>query len=287
MSAATPATSMAPVTPSFLAPPAVYNAIVAAGETKAKLPWWKTLYLGILAGAYIGFGCALALSVGGAVPGIVSAGALGVQRILFGAFGLPFGLMMVVFAGGELFTGNTAYMTVAMAEGKATFGQLAKNWFWSYLGNLLGSLALVGLVVASGVFASPAVPSHATALAVAAAKTGLSFKAAFARGVLCNWLVCLGLWQAAAAQSIGGKAAAIWFPISAFVAMGFDHSVANMFLLPMGLALGAPGVTWEAVFLKNLLPVTLGNAFAGAVLVAASYSLAYGALGRRLAGAAK
>jgi hypothetical protein len=91
MSAATPATSMAPVTPSFLAPPAVYNAIVAAGETKAKLPWWKTLYLGILAGAYIGFGCALALSVGGAVPGIVSAGALGVQRILFGAFGLPFG----------------------------------------------------------------------------------------------------------------------------------------------------------------------------------------------------
>jgi formate/nitrite transporter FocA (FNT family) len=100
-------------------------------------------------------------------------------------------------------------------------------------GNLLGSLALVGLVVASGVFASPAVPSHATALAVAAAKTGLSFKAAFARGVLCNWLVCLGLWQAAAAQSIGGKAAAIWFPISAFVAMGFDHSVANMFLLPM------------------------------------------------------
>lgn len=204
--------------------------------------------------------------------------------MIFGAFGLPFGLMMVVIAGGELFTGNTAYLTVALAEGRATPAQVAKNWFWSYVGNFAGSLLLVWLVAASGVFSSAALPSHATALAVAAAKTGLTFQAAFARGLLCNWLVCLALWQAAAAQSVGGKAVAIWFPISAFVAMGFDHSVANMFLLPMGLALGAPGLSWGAILWRNLLPVTLGNAVAGALLVAGSYALVYGAPGRRLSG---
>jgi len=270
----------APAAPpqNFLPPPALYKAMANTGGVKATMSWWKTLYMGILAGVYIGFGSCLALSVGGACQGLIAAGNLGMQKIIMGAFGLPFGLLMVTVGGAELFTGNTAALTAAYAEDKATVAQIAKNWFWSYLGNFIGSLLLVSIVFHSGALAAPSV---ATVKAMTVMKTGLSFNAALLRGVLCNWLVCMGVWQAAGSTDIGSKALAIWFPISAFVAMGFEHSVANMFFLPMGILQGAE-VSWKAFLLSNLLPVTLGNMIAGSLFVAGSYALMFGTPGEKV-----
>jgi len=260
----------------FLAPAQIYEAVSNAGEVKSKMPLFKTFYLGILAGVYIAFGSCLAMTVGGACQGVIAGGNLGLQKLALGAIGLPTGLMMVVTAGGELYTGNTAFLSSAVIEGKANFGQLLKNWIVSWSGNLVGSVFLAYLVFASGAMAAPSV---ATVKAVATMKCGLPFGQAVMRGVLCNWLVVMGIWQATAAKDIVGKVFGIWLPISAFVTMGFEHSVANMFFLPMGLFQGAE-ITWQAIFMNNLLPVTIGNTIAGAILMAGSYALMYGKLSK-------
>eukprot|EP01025_Chloroclados_australasicus_P013130 TRINITY_DN1623_c0_g5_i1.p2 TRINITY_DN1623_c0_g5~~TRINITY_DN1623_c0_g5_i1.p2 ORF type:complete len:327 (-),score=46.49 TRINITY_DN1623_c0_g5_i1:398-1378(-) len=262
------ATIPAPV-PGVVPPPKAYQAVVGLGAGKASLPAWKIFHLGLLAGAYIGLGGLLAMTVGGNLPGVAASNP-GIQKMVLGAFGLPFGLLMVLVCGAELFTGNTALVTAAMYEGKANFGQLLKSWIVSYGANLLGSLFLVYMVAASGVLATAAAPK-----AMAVAKTSLTFGQAFIRGVICNWLVCLAIWQASAANDLAGKAVGVWFPISAFVAMGMEHSVANMFIIPMGIVLGA-NVTWGQFFLNNLLPVTLGNIVAGVLLVATSYAMIFG-----------
>eukprot|EP01023_Acetabularia_acetabulum_P002726 TRINITY_DN1113_c0_g1_i1.p2 TRINITY_DN1113_c0_g1~~TRINITY_DN1113_c0_g1_i1.p2 ORF type:complete len:323 (+),score=93.44 TRINITY_DN1113_c0_g1_i1:582-1550(+) len=255
--------------PAIVPPPKVYQNVVGLGAGKAALPVGKIFTLGLLAGAYIAFGATLAMTVGGNVPGVAASNP-GLQKMILGAFGLPFGLIMVLVCGAELFTGNTALVTAAVYEGKANIGQLMKSWIVSYGANLLGSLFIVYMVAASGVLATAAAPK-----AMAVAKTSLTFTQAFSRGVLCNWLVCLAIWLSAAANDLPGKAVAVWFPISAFVAMGFEHSVANMFIIPMGIVLGAD-VTWSQFFIKNLLPVTLGNIVAGVFLVATAYAMCFG-----------
>lgn len=252
-------------------PPGALATAQTLGAAKAELPAFKVLVLGVLAGAYIAIAATLALSVGGAMPGIAAQNP-GLQKLLFGLFGLPFGLTMVLTAGGELFTGNTALVTAAFLAGRASFGGLMRNWIASFTGNFIGSLLVVWLVAASGVLTGPSVVS---AVAIAKAKTALTFGAAFARGLACNWLVCLAVWLASSARDMGGKFIAVLLPISAFVAMGFDHSIANMFLIPMGMKAGATSVTIKSFLLANLLPVTLGNIVGGAVLVAAMYHLAY------------
>jgi len=253
-------------------PPAGYEGAVAAGTKKAGMAVDKIFALGMLSGAHIGFGAFLMLSVGGACPGLVASNP-GLQKIVLGSFGLPFGLMMTLVTGAELFTGNTALVTTALLEGKASLGELIKSWSVSYAGNFVGSLALAAAVTAAGTLAG-----GGASVGVAVAKTSLSFKAAFFRGVLCNWLVCMAVWMASMAKDLPGKIVAIWFPISAFVALGLEHSVANMFIVPLGMMHGAP-VTWSAFLLNNLLPVTLGNIVGGAVCVAGAFSYAYGALG--------
>lgn len=253
-------------------PPAgAYEAAVTLGAAKAAQPIWKVLLLGVVAGAYIAVGALLALTVGGASPGLKEAN-VGLAKFIFGAFGLPFGLTMVCTAGGELFTGNTALVTAAALEGKTKWVELGKNWGVSFVGNFVGSLLIVRLAIATGCLAGPSV---ATAIAIATGKVAMGFGKAFARGVACNWLVCMAVYMSNAAGDFMGKFLAIWLPISAFVAIGFDHSVANMFLVPMGKVLGAD-VGWKAFIVKNLIPVTLGNIVGGAVLVALVYHLAYG-----------
>ena len=150
--------------------------------------------------------------------------------MILGAFGLPFGLFMTILSGAELFTGNTALVTMAYLNDKASKEQLAKSWGYSYAGNFVGSVALAALVVAGGTLSASAAPA-----AIAAAKTSMAFKTALIRGVLCNWLVCMAVYLASHARDVGGKMVAIWFPISAFVAMGLEHSVANMFLVPLAI----------------------------------------------------
>merc|ERR1719198_1952601 len=134
---------------------------------------------------------------------------------------------MTLVTGAELFTGNTALVTAAMLDGKANMNQLIKSWGASYAGNFVGSLALAALVTAAGTLAG-----GGASVGAALAKTSLSFKTALVRGILCNWLVCMAVWMASMAKDLPGKIVAIWFPISAFVALGLEHSVANMFIIP-------------------------------------------------------
>ena len=175
---------------------------------------------------------------------------------------------MTLISGAELFTGNTALVTTSVLNGKASVRGLAKSWFYSYAGNLVGSLLIASLFAASGVM-------HTGVVAVATAKVAMPWAQAFVRGVLANWLVCMAVWMASGCSDLAGKAVAVWFPISAFVAMGLEHSVANMAIVPLGMMLGAP-VTVREFVLANLLPVTLGNAFAGVVAIAVAFTLAYG-----------
>uniref|UniRef100_A0A6S9B5G3 Formate/nitrite transporter n=1 Tax=Ditylum brightwellii TaxID=49249 RepID=A0A6S9B5G3_9STRA len=255
--------------PDLKPPAALYEGAVAAGAAKAAGSWEKIFKLGIVSGCHIGFGAYLALTVGGACPAIASANP-GLQKIILGAFGLPFGLIMTLVTGGELFTGNTALVTAAVAEGKATKQDLAKNWIASYAGNFVGSLLLAYLAFKSGTLGdAPA------AVAVATAKCSLPFDVAFVRGILCNWLVCMAVYMASGCTSLVGKMTAVWFPISAFVALGLDHSVANMFMIPLAILRGAE-ITVKDMFVKNLIPVTLGNIVGGAFFVMAPFGTTFG-----------
>lgn len=182
---------------------------------------------------------------------------------------------MTLVTGGELFTGNTALVTAAYAEGEIEGKDLVKNWVSSYLGNFVGSLLLAYLAYKSGTLgAGPA------ASAIATAKCSLPWDVAFVRGILCNWLVCMAVYMASGCSTMIGKMTAVWFPISAFVALGLDHSVANMFIIPLGMLRGAE-ITVGQMFLKNLIPVTLGNIVGGALCVMAPFGSAFGNWGKK------
>ena len=255
--------------PDLKPPPALYEGAVAAGSVKAAASFAKIFMLGVVAGCHIGFGAYLAITVGGACPGIAQSNP-GLQKMILGAFGLPFGLIMTLTSGAELFTGNTALVTAALAEGKTTTKDLAKNWVASYIGNFVGSLILAYLV-----FKSETLGSAPGAVAIATAKCSMPWEVAFVRGILCNWLVCMAVYMASGCSSMIGKMTAVWFPISAFVALGLDHSVANMFIIPLGMLRGAE-ITIGAMFAKNLIPVTLGNIVGGALCVMAPFGTTYG-----------
>jgi len=163
------------------------------------------------------------------------------------------GLLMTIVTGGELFTGNTALVTAAVMEGKSSWKDLVKSWSASFTGNFVGSILLAYLAFQSGTLGNgPA------AVAIATGKCSLSWQTAFVRGLLCNWLIGMSVYMASGCASIAGKTIAVWFPVSAFVALGLDNSVANMFLIPLGMMRGAQ-VTIPQFLLKNLIPVTLGN----------------------------
>lgn len=261
-------------TPALKPPPSLYEGAVATGAAKASAPWAKIFKLGMVSGAHIGFGSFLAITVGGACPGIASTNP-GLQKIILGAFGLPFGLIMTLITGGELFTGNTALVTAAYKEGATDLKSLTKNWVASYLGNFVGSLVLAFLAFKSGTLGNaPA------SVAIATAKSTLPWDVAFVRGILCNWLVCMAVYMASGCSTMIGKMTAVWFPISAFVALGLDHSVANMFIIPLGMMRGAE-ITISQFLTKNLIPVTLGNIVGGAVMCIAPFGLTFGKWGKK------
>jgi formate/nitrite transporter len=238
--------------------------VEAAGVTKADLALHKLLMLALLAGMFIGLGAAFYIAViAGADP------LTGLLRLL-GGLAFSLGLVLVVIGGAELFTGN-ALIVMAWADRRVRTAALARNWLWAYLGNAVGAIALAALVVGSGIF--DAGSGHATAVAIAEAKMQLTFLPAFFRGILCNMLVCLAVWLCFAARDVAGKILAIIFPVTAFVALGFEHSIANFFFLPLGLMLGAEGGL--SGMMANLVPVTLGNIVGGAGGVAGVYWVIY------------
>jgi formate/nitrite transporter len=252
------------------------------GVAKATSPWLTVFVLGILAGSYIAFGGLLSTTV---TFDAAAKWGIGFTKILGGA-AFSVGLMLVVIAGAELFTGNNLMISSVMIK-QITFSTMVKRWGIVFLANFIGSMIIVLVFYFSGLWKTGDGALGVAAVKVAYNKVALSFSEALWRGIGCNWLVCLAVWMALAARQVIGKIFAIFFPIMAFVAIGFEHSVANMYFIPTGILLmngagfsSVPGVdpnllSWINFLWRNLLPVTLGNIIGGGVFVGMSYWGAY------------
>ncbi|MCE9602942.1 MAG: formate/nitrite transporter family protein [Gemmatimonadetes bacterium] len=256
-------------------PQEISERIERIGVTKARLPMHRMAMLGALAGGFIGFG-ALYFMIVASDPSMGFAA----RRVLGGVV-FSLGLLLVVVAGAELFTGNNL-LVMAWADGRIGTAELLRNWGVVLLANAAGAIGLALLVVLSGHLAMNDSAVGAAYLRVAEAKASMPFARAFVSGILCNALVCLAVWMATAGRSVIDKAIAIVFPVSAFVAAGFEHSVANLFIIPAaivykwmaGVTAGADHVT-IAGLVANLVPVVLGNIVGGGVFVALIYHVIY------------
>lgn len=248
----------------FLTPREVANATVNVGINKANLSTSSCIKLGILAGIFIGFGGLGNILFGQTISSIDP----GLGRFV-GAAVFPVGLMLVVICGAELFTGNNL-MTLAAMEKKITLGQMFRNWGLVYVANFIGSIVLALVVFYSGTLSGDAAIK---AMAIAESKANLDILQMFLRAIMCNILVVLAVWMATASQDIISKIFACWFPIMLFVLCGFEHSIANMFFIPMGMLLGAQ-VTIGGL-ITNLISVTLGNIVGGAIIIPYMYHTCY------------
>lgn len=265
-------------------PPVMAKKAEDLGVRKVNTPFRKVFPLSMLAGAFVSLGaifCTIVLAGTSGMP-------YGIARLTAGLV-FCLGLILVVIGGAELFTGNNLII-MAWASGKVKTVAMLKNWLIVYLGNFAGSLLTAALMVIAKQYTFGSGAVGETALKIAASKVTLGFAQAIALGILCNGLVCLAVWLTYSGRSTTDKIVAIIFPVSAFVAAGFEHSVANMYFIPYALfiklfdpafisGLGdkvhLEGLTWEAFLLKNLLPVTIGNIIGGALLVGAVYWLIY------------
>jgi formate transporter len=249
------------------------------GVRKAEAAALTMFALAVLAGAFIGLGAVFATTI---AAGTATAWPFGVSKLLVGLV-FCLGLILVIVGGAELFTGNNL-IVMAWASGKVSTAALMRNWVIVYIGNFVGSIGTAAMVFLSRQYTFGGGAIGQTALSIASGKVQLGFIQALALGVLCNALVCLAVWLTFSARSTVDKIAAIIFPITAFVAAGFEHSIANMYFIPIGLliknldpafttttGLDLSNLTWSAFFLKNLIPVTLGNILGGSLLVAAVY----------------
>ncbi len=252
----------------YVKPDAVVEQMVTVGGVKAQLPVKDLLVRGFLAGALLGFATTLAFT-----------GTLQTRTGLVGALIFPVGFVMIVLLGLELVTGNFALLPLAVREGKSTMGALLSNWSWVFLGNLIGSVAYAILFV---VALAPDSELARQIIAVSEAKTlgyaklgvhGMAI--AITKGVLCNWMVTLGVVMAMTSQSTMGKIAGMWLPIMTFFAQGFEHSVVNMFAIPAGMLLGAH-VSLADWWIWNQFPVTLGNLLGGAIFTGLALHMTYG-----------
>jgi formate transporter len=257
------------------APSQIARRVETVGVAKARMATLPLLMLGVLAGAFIGLGSMLSLIVR-ADP------SLGLAAAQIGS-GLVFslGLVLVVVAGAELFTGNNL-LAMAWADGKIGSAEVLRNWVLVCAANFVGAAGLALLVFASGHTGMGDGSVGRTAVKIALAKQALPVWEAFFRGVLCNVLVCMAVWMAMAGRSVVDKAVAVIFLIAAFVAAGFEHSIANIYLMPLamlvqqgaGLAAGQAAVTWPGM-VANLLAVIAGNLVGGSVLVGLTYHVIY------------
>lgn len=251
--------------------------VETVGVSKARMALVPMIGLGIMAGAFISFGA----------MNFITAMAQGLPRLV-ASLAFSLGLILVVVAGAEMFTGNNL-IAMAWAQGKVRSREVVRNWVWVYVTNLVGCMAIVALAYLSGILYSVDLGFGVQALKIAVAKTNLTFTEAFFKGILCNALVCLAVWLCFAARTVVDRILCIIFPITAFVNMGFEHCVANMFFIPMGMLaaldpeiVAAAGLAPTAAahlnamgFLSNLTAVTLGNIFGGTVLVAGMYYIVY------------
>lgn len=257
------------------------------GVGKASASGFNLMVLGILAGVYIGFGAALATLIAHDSAQYVG---LGLSKFFTGAV-FSVGLMLVVIAGAELFTGNNLIMASVLG-GHAKMSKLLRNWIIVYIANFLGSILLAGIMYGSGLWKTGSLAIGIKAIGIANAKVNIPFFEALFRGIGCNWLVCLAVWMMLSAREVAGKIWAAFFPIMAFVALGYEHCVANMYFIPMGIflkgteaatkaGLDLANLTWGGFIVRNLIPVTIGNIIGGSVFVALLYWSVYQRNARR------
>lgn len=250
-----------------------------SGIAKAEGKTSKLLIWALLAGAYIAFGAQASQMVSFNL--LADPDSLGVGRLVSAAV-FPVGLMMVVLCGAELFTGN-CLMIIGVLDRKIRISGMLRNWVLVYLGNFMGALLVVALMKSTGLWETGSGLLGASVIKTAQAKVQLSFGQAFVRGILCNWLVCLAVWMSTGARETVSKIFAIWFCIGLFVISGFEHSIANMYFIPAGIAAAADSglaqlagcdvsvLTVGNFLIKNLLPVTLGNILGGGLFVGMVY----------------
>lgn len=258
----------------------------AVGVQKIRMDIASLTALALLAGAFIALGAMFATTVLAGADGVLP---FGVSRLLSGVV-FCLGLILVVVGGAELFTGNTL-MVMAWAAGKVPLREMLRAWLIVYVGNFIGAVGTAALVFLSGQYLAGKGGVAAVALTLALNKVTLSFGHAFFLGILCNVLVCLAVWLALGARTTTDKILALLFPVSAFVVAGFEHSVANMYLIPLGLFIKAwaPAALWTQVgqtvadyaaltwpaFFESLIPVTIGNIIGGGILVGGVYWFIY------------
>lgn len=269
-----------------LKPAEILDFTINVSQDKAAGSFQKLFLLGILAGAFIAFaaeGSNMAAFNLFAAPETYGLGKA-LAGVVFGT-----GLMLVVLAGGELFTGNTLILA-AVLEKKVAMRTMLRNWIIVYAGNFLGSVLIAYMIVNSGLLTSGGSMLGAVTLKIAVYKVNLSFIQAFYLGIMCNWLVCLAVWISFGAETMAGKIFSIFFPIWLFITSGFEHSVANMYYIPAGILVKAndsfaglsglsqealDSLTWGSFAVHNLIPVTLGNIVGGGVFVGMAYWYAY------------
>lgn len=253
------------------------------GMRKAAMTTMNLFALALLAGAFVALGAIFSTTVAAGASGVLP---YGVTRLLIG-LSFCLGLILIIVGGAELFTGNTL-IVMAWASGKVTTTAVLRNWLIVYVGNFVGAVGTALLLLISKQYTFGAGSVGVAALTIANSKVHFDFVQAIALGALCNALVCLAVWLTFSARSTLDKIAAILFPITAFVTAGFEHSIANMYFIPLGLLIKAvdpdfvtasgldlTALTWRAFLVNNLLPVTIGNIGGGVVLVAAIYWLVY------------
>ena len=239
------------------------NKVVTTAQTG------RLIILSILAGCYIALGGILSVILGFGFPEITSANPA-LQRLLSGAM-FPIGLILVVVLGAELFTGNNALLVPGFMKGEFGLGAVVKNWSLVYVGNFIGAFGFAWLMVYLAGLTS-ADPWHSAIIKVAETKVSMSWLVVFIKGIGANWCVCLAVWLALAGHSLIEKMAACWLPVMAFVALGYEHSIANMFFVPLGMLEGAQVSVGQFVF-DNLIPATLGNIAGGAIFVGCVHAM--------------
>lgn len=260
-------------TSSMKAPKDAYITFAEKGVANAKMSKHKIFHQSVLGGAYVGFGGMLALSIAGNLAGISTLNPA-VSKFTFAAL-FPVNLLLVICTKGQLFTGNTATVAAAKYERLVEWREYFRSLTCSLIGNIVGCGLFAWAAMYCGLLNGGA---GNMAIGMATGKCAAPFGVNLVKGILCNWMVSLAVFLASASNDLSGKIVGCWFPISTFVGIGLEHSVANLFLFPAAIMAGA-SLTVGDVIVKNLIPVVLGNLIAGSIVVAASYSYQFGNLG--------
>lgn len=255
----------------YYSPKEIAGNFSGSGIYKANLPFSKFMLLALLGGAFIAFGGLLTVMVAGGMPQVAATNP-GLVKFVAGAL-FPVGLIMVSVAGADLFTSDCAVMVQPCMQKQISCTQVLKVWLLSYVFNFFGA-QFVAFFLADAVGLISTSPYKDYLHTLAESKTHYPFETVFLKGIGANWLVCLGTWMGFAAKDITGKAVGIWIPVMTFVAIGFEHSIANMFFIPAAIYSGAD-ITWGMFIVNNLIPATLGNIVGGAVFVGCFYWYVY------------